>query len=103
ATGKELREVALFTDLSFGPVPYTDPRWVGHFHVRTVFVGASERAAVNAGRASYAPAFLSSIPTLLGPGGPWPIDVALIQVSPPDKHGYCSLGPSVDATREALD
>ncbi len=103
ARGEELRDVELLTTLSFGPAPYTDPRWGGHFHVRTVFVGESERAAVNAGWASYAPAFLSSIPTLLAPGGPWPLDVAFIQVSPPDKHGYCSLGPSVDATREAVD
>src|SRR5256712_2694397 len=103
ARGEELQDVELLPTLSFGPVPYTDPRWVGHFHVRTVFVGASERAAVNAGRASYAPAFLSSIPKLFMPGGPWPIDVALIQVSPPDEHGYCSLGPSVDATSEAVD
>ncbi len=103
ARGEELRDVELLTTLPFGPAPYADPSWVGHFHVRTVFVGESERAAVNAGRASYAPAFLSYIPTLLGPDGPWRIDVAFIQVSPPDKHGYCSLGPSVDATRAAFD
>ncbi len=101
--GEELRDVELLTGLPFGPSPYTDPRWVGHFHVRTVFVGESERAAVNDGRASYVPVFLSYIPTLLAPGGPWPIDVALIQVSPPDKHGYCSLGPSVDVTRATVD
>jgi 4-hydroxybutyrate CoA-transferase len=49
------------------------------------------------------PLFLSYVPTLLGPDGPWRIDVAFIQVSPPDKHGYCSLGPCVDATRAAVD
>ncbi len=103
ARGEELRDVELLTALPFGPAPYTDPRWVGHFHVRTVFVGESERAAVNAGRASYAPAFLSYIPTLFASGEPWPIDVAFIQVSPPDKHGYCSLGPSVELTRGAVD
>src|SRR5438876_3005814 len=103
ARGDELRDVELITALTFGPVPYTDPRWAGHFRVRTVFVGTSEREAVNAGRASYAPTFLSSIPTFFKPGGPWPLDVALIQVSLPDKHGYCSLGPSVDITREAVD
>ncbi len=103
ARGEELRDVELLTADPFGPVPYTDPRWVGHFHVRTPFVGESERAAVNAGRASYAPAFFSYILTLLEPEGPWPIDAVLIQVSPPDKHGYCSLGPSVDVTRAAVD
>src|SRR5207302_1767569 len=73
------------------------------FYVRSIFVGASEREAISAGRASYAPAFLATVPKLCMPGGPWSIDVALILVSPPDKHGYCSLGPSVDATREAVD
>src|SRR5260370_32227570 len=102
ARGEELRDVEILEFMSFGPSPHTDPRWVGHFHVRTVFVSESTRAAVNAGRASYAPVFLSYVPTLLGPDGPWRIDVAFIQVSPPDKHGYCSLGPSVDATRAAV-
>src|SRR2546423_1019477 len=102
ARGEELQDVELLSTLSFGPVPYTDPRWTGHFYVRSIFVGASEREAISAGRASYAPAFLSTVPKLFMPGGPWAIDVALIQVSPPDKHGYCSLGPSVDATCEAV-
>ncbi len=103
ARGEELRDVEILEFMALGPTPYTDPSWVGHFHVRTLFVSESTRAAVNAGRASYAPVFLSYIPTLFAPGGPWPIDVALIQVSPPDKHGYCSLGPCVDATRAAVD
>ncbi len=103
ARGEELRNVELITALAIGPAPYTDPRWVGHFHVRTCFVSAFDRAAVNAGRVSYIPVFLSSIPKLFMPGGPYPLDVAFIQVSPPDKHGYCSLGPSVDFTRAAVD
>src|SRR5438477_8432162 len=103
ARGEELQDVELLSTLSFGPVPYTDPRWTGHFYVRSIFVGASEREAISAGRASYAPAFLYTIPKLFMPGGPYPLDVAFIQVSPPDKHGYCSLGPSVDFTRAAVD
>src|SRR2546422_10600129 len=103
ARGEELRNVEIITALVIGPAPYTDPRWVGHFHVRTCFVSAFDRAAVNAGRVSYIPVFLSSIPKLFMPGGPYPLDVAFIQVSPPDKHGYCSLGPSVDFTRTAVD
>jgi 4-hydroxybutyrate CoA-transferase len=103
ARGEELRNVELVTALTIGPTPYTDPRWVGHFHVNACFVGASERAAVSAGRASYVPIFLSSIPKLFLPGGPFPLDVAFVQVSPPDKYGYCSLGPSVDFTRAAVD
>ena len=103
ARGEELRDVEIFEFMSFGPTPYLDPRWEGHFHVRTVFVGETTRAAINAGRASYVPVFLSYIPRFFGPGGPFPLDEAFIQVSPPDKHGYCSLGPCVDATRAAVD
>ena len=103
ARGEELRNVELLQFLSFGPAPYTDPRWVGHFSLRTFFVTPNVRAAVNDGRASYAPVFMSFGPKLFVPGGPFPIDVAFIQVSPPDKHGYCSLGPSVDATRAVVD
>ena len=64
ARGEELHNVDLYTALTFGPAPYTDPRWVGHFHVNACFVATSERPAVNAGRASYIPIFLSSIPKL---------------------------------------
>jgi len=103
ARGEELRNVELYTALTFGPAPYTDPRWVGHFHVNACFVATSERPAVNAGRASYIPIFLSSIPRLFMPGGPAPLDVAFIHVSPPDKHGFCSMGPSVDFSRAAID
>ncbi len=103
ARGEELRNVEIITALAIGPAPYTDPRWAGHFHARTCFVSAFDRAAVNAGRVSYIPIYLSSIPKLFMPGGPYPLDVAVIQVSPPDKHGYCSLGPSVDFTRAAVD
>src|SRR6266700_4858990 len=99
----ELRNVELYTALTFGPAPYTDPRWVGHFHVNACFVATSERPAINAGRASYIPIFLSSIPKLFMPGGPAPLDVAFIHVSPPDKHGFCSMGPSVDFSRAAVD
>ena len=103
ARGEELRNVEIITALAIGPAPYTDPRWAGHFHARTCFVSAFDRAAVNAGRVSYIPVYLSSIPKLFMPGGPYALDVAFIQVSPPDKHGYCSLGPSVDFTRAAVD
>jgi 4-hydroxybutyrate CoA-transferase len=103
ARGEELQDVELFTALMFGSAPYTDPRWVGHFHANVFFVSPSERAAVNAGRASYVPIYLSNIPKLFVPGGPFPLDVAFIQVSPPDKHGFCSMGPSVDFSRTAVD
>jgi acyl-CoA hydrolase len=66
-------------------------------------VGENVREAVNAGRGSYTPVFLSDVPALFESGQPLALDKAFIQVSPPDEHGYCSLGPSVDVTRAAVD
>jgi acyl-CoA hydrolase len=103
ARGEELRDVELTHLHTYGPTPYTDPCWDGHFSLRALFVGENVRAAANAGRASYTPVLLSDVPDLFRPGGGLPIDVALIQVSPPDVHGCCSLGPSVDVTRAAVD
>src|SRR5690606_39096941 len=71
------------------------------FFTNALFVSQNVREAVNSGRGDYVPVFLSEIP-LLFRRGILPIDVALIQVSPPDKHGYCSLGVSVDVTKAAV-
>lgn len=101
--GEELRNVELVHLHTYGPTPYTDERWAGHFRLRALFVGENVRAAANAGRASYTPIFLSDIPALFEPGNPLAIDVAFVQVTPPDAHGFCSLGPSVDVTRAAVD
>ncbi len=103
ARGEELRDVEITHLHTYGPTPYTDEHWRGHFSLRALFVGENVREAANAGRASYTPVFLSDVPALFAPGEPLAIDVALIQVSPPDKHGFCSLGPSVDVTRAAVD
>jgi acyl-CoA hydrolase len=103
ARGEDLRDVEITHLHTYGPAPYTDPCWEGHFTLRALFVGENTRAAANDGRASYTPVLLSDVPDLFRPGGGLPIDVALIQVSPPDAHGYCSLGPSVDVTRAAVD
>jgi len=103
ARGEELRDVEITHMHTYGPTPYTDERWRGHFSLRALFVGENVREAANAGRASYTPVFLSDVPALFAPGEPLAIDVALIQVSPPDNHGFCSLGPSVDVTRAAVD
>jgi len=103
ARGEELHNVELTHLHTYGPTPYTDERWRGHFSLRALFVGENIREAVNAGRASYAPVFLSDIPMLIAKDGALPIDVAFIHVSPPDEHGYCSLGSSVDVTRAAVD
>jgi 4-hydroxybutyrate CoA-transferase len=103
ARGDELREVEITHLHTYGPTPYTDARWTGHFITRALFVGENLREAANAGRASYTPLFLSDIPPLFERDGLLPIAVAFVQVSPPDAHGYCSLGPSVDVTRAAVD
>lgn len=103
ARGEELRDVEITHLHTYGPTPYTDECWRGHFSLRALFVGENVRAAANAGRASYTPIFLSDVPALFAFGEQLAIDVALVQVSPPDSHGYCSLGPSVDVTRAAVD
>lgn len=74
----------------------------GHLRNRCFFVGKEMRELVNNGRADYVPIFLSEIPRLFRQKVQ-PVDVALIQVSPPDRHGNCSLGVSVEATRAACD
>lgn len=76
------------------------PRLEGHLRNRCYFVSHSTRELVNEGKADYVPMFLSEIPKLFR-SGRQPIDVALIQISPPDKHGNCSLGVSVEATQAA--
>jgi acyl-CoA hydrolase len=101
--GEELRDVEIMHLHTYGPTPYTDERWAGHFALRALFVAENTRTAVNAGRASYTPVFLSDVPGLVARGNELSVDVAFIQVSPPDAHGYCSLGPSVDVTRAAVD
>lgn len=103
ARGDELHGVEIVHLHTYGPASYTDKRWAGHFTLRALFVAENTRQAVDDGRASYAPVFLSDVPHLFAPGGGLPVDVAFIQVSPPDEHGYCSLGSSVDVARAAVD
>lgn len=85
-----------------GAEALADPRLFEHLRNHCFFVGKSMRELINHGRADYVPIFLSEIPKLLR-SGQQPVDAALIQVSPPDKHGNCSLGVSVEATRAACD
>lgn len=73
----------------------------GIFRDNSLFIGANCRQAINEGRADATPIFLSEIP-LLFDRKIMQLDVAMIQVSPPDKHGFCTLGPSVDCTRSAI-
>jgi len=84
-----------------GPAPHLDPALAGHLRHRALFIGPNAREAVNDGRADYVPVFLSDIPFLFA-RGILPLDVALVNVTPPDEHGFCSLGTSVDATLAAV-
>jgi acyl-CoA hydrolase len=84
-----------------GDITVDKPEYEKHFHINCMFVSDSVRKAVNAGRADFIPVFLSDIPDLFRTV--MPIDVALVQVSPPDAHGYCSLGVSVDIARAAVN
>ncbi len=101
ARAPELRNVEVTALHTEGPAPYADPGMEESFRLNALFVGANVRKAVQEGRADYLPVFLSEVP-LLFRRGILPIDVALIHVSPPDAHGYCSLGTSVDAARAAV-
>src|SRR5216110_1558490 len=84
-----------------GPAPHLAPAMAGHFRHRALFIGANARQAIEEGRAEYLPVFLSDIPNLFLRGH-LPLDAALINVSPPDAHGYCSLGTSVDVALPAV-
>lgn len=85
-----------------GPAPYVRESLRNRVRVRALFVGANMRAAVADGQADYVPVFLSEIPRMFRSGA-LPLDVALLQVSPPDRHGWCTLGVSVDVSRAAAD
>jgi 4-hydroxybutyrate CoA-transferase len=101
ARSGELRVVEIVQLHTEGEAPYAAPEMARSFRVNSVFVGANIRDAVQDGRADYLPIFLSEVPKLFR-SGLLPLDVALVQVSPPDRHGFCSLGVSVDATRSAV-
>jgi acyl-CoA hydrolase/RimJ/RimL family protein N-acetyltransferase len=87
---------------TLGVAPYTEQRFSANFRHNSFFIGNDTRAAVNEGLADYTPIFLSQVPDLFY-RGLIPIQVALIQVSPPDDHGYMSLGVSLDIVRAAVD
>lgn len=101
ARASELNDIEVVHLHTEGDAPYARPEYSDTFHTNALFVGANVRRAVNEGSADYLPIFLSEVPGLFR-RNILPINVALVQVSPPDKHGYCSLGVSVDATRAAL-
>lgn len=97
-----LNDVEVVSITVYGDVFIDKPEFQGHFHINSLFVSESIRKAVNEGRADYVPVFLSEIPELFNQAI-LPIDVALVHVSVPDQHGYCSLGVSVDIARSAVN
>jgi acyl-CoA hydrolase len=101
ARAADLRDVGVIHLHIEGPGPHLAPAMAPHFRHRALFVGPNARAAVNDGRADYVPVFLSEVPHLFERGA-LPLDVVFANVTPPDAHGFCSLGVSVEAMHAAI-
>ena len=99
---RELSKVEIIQIHTHGEAKYLQQPYSEAFKLRSCFVGANVREGVNTNNGDYIPIFLSEIHWLFR-RGIYPLDVAFIQVSPPDKHGYCSLGTSVDITLPAIE
>jgi acyl-CoA hydrolase len=100
--GPELNDVEICHLMVFGEAPYMKPEMEGHFRHNGFFLGGNTRKHVNAGKADFMPIFLSEIPDLIKHHSKHRVDVVLIQVSPPDMHGFCSMGVAVDCTKAAV-
>jgi 4-hydroxybutyrate CoA-transferase len=98
----ELSDVEIVHGLLIGEEPLSKPEMKGHFRHNSLFVGSADRDAVNSGRADYVPVFLSEIPALFTKGE-LPVDVALLHTTPPDEHGFLSLGTEVLTSRNVAD
>ncbi len=97
-----LKNVEIVSITLRGDIEIDKPEYQSAFHINSMFVSASVRNAVKEGRADYIPVFLSDIPDLFK-RKIMEVDVAIVQVSPPDEHGYCSLSLSIDIARSAVD
>jgi acyl-CoA hydrolase len=97
---EDLADVSLYHLHTTGPASFAEPDRAGRFRSISLFTGAPLRQAIDEGRADFVPVFLSDIPRLFTSRA-IPLDVALVQLSPPDRHGYCTLGTSVDAALAA--
>ncbi|MFZ2448403.1 MAG: GNAT family N-acetyltransferase [Syntrophobacteraceae bacterium] len=97
------RDLEIVQNLSFGRLPLDWGPYQENARLKTFFVGPRTRQAVNDGLADYIPIFFSMIPGLFRDEPLWAIDVCLIQVTPPDEHGFCSLGISVGASKSAAE
>lgn len=102
ARANELENCEVLHILSLGKAGYVQPGMEKHFHHTALFIGKNTRDAVNSGQADFVPVFLSDIPDLFY-SGQIKIDVALIQVSPPDEHGFCSFGVGIETTKAATE
>jgi 4-hydroxybutyrate CoA-transferase len=98
--GPAVHDIEIVHMMTMGCAPYVAPEMAGHFRHNAMFIGPNVREAINDGRADYTPVNLSEIEGLFE-SGEMPIDVALIEVSPPDSHGFCSFGVGVDTTLTA--
>ncbi len=97
-----LKKVEFVSITQQGNVEIAKPQYKDSFYINSLFVSTPVREAVNSERGDFVPIFLSEIP-LLFKNGILPLDVAIVTISPPDKHGYCTLGTSVDVARSAVD
>ncbi len=97
-TAPNLKDVEIVQALTVGAPAYVGPEMEGHLRVNTMFISGNIRSAVQSGRADFTPVLLSEFP-LLFKNGHLPIDIALIHVSLPDEHGFCSLGVEVGLTK----
>jgi acyl-CoA hydrolase len=102
AKAPELRNVEIVHLHTEGGAPYARVEYAESFHVNAFFVGANVRHALGEGHADYIPVFLSEVPNLFRKNV-LPLDVAMLNVSPPDKHGFCTLGVSIDVARAAFE
>jgi len=98
----ELEDVEIAQALTVGTADYVSPEMEGHLRVNTMFISDNIREAVQEGRADFTPVFLSEFP-LLFKNGILPVDVALVHLSPPDEHGFCSFGVEVGLTKTAAE
>ena len=101
ARASELTDVGVVHLHIEGPGPHLAPEMAGHFRHRALFIGPNARLAVNEGRADYVPVFLSDVPRLFESRA-LPLDAVLVNATPPDRHGFCSLGTSVEAMHAAI-
>jgi 4-hydroxybutyrate CoA-transferase len=101
ARAPELQDVKVVHLHCEGPGPHLAPEMAGHFRHKALFIGPNARAAVNEGRADFIPAFLSDVPRLFE-SRLLPLDAVFVNATPPDSHGFCSLGTSIEAMHAAI-